>query len=317
MPELIDTLIGNADAFPILKNWDFFNHAGVSPIPRVAADAIRQYAAESEQGAYMETHWYKQIELLRASAAKLINADKDEIALVKNTGEGLSIVANGIAWKPGDRIVTTNVEYPSNIYPWMDVANRFGAELITVPEEISPDGAARASLEKILQAADHPRTRMLTISHAEYASGQRHDIAAIGAYCRSRNILICVDAIQTLGILPVDVQAMKIDYLSADGHKWLLGPEGCGILFVRKELQGDIEPVEFGWTNVAKYNDYASRYMTLRPDAGRYECGTLNTIGCYGLRASIELLLDVGVPAIGAAVQQLGDLVEMVIKRPR
>jgi selenocysteine lyase/cysteine desulfurase len=116
-----------------------------------------------------------------------------------------------------------------------------------------------------------------------------------------------VDAIQGLGAFPIDVRAAKIDALAADGHKWLLGPEGCGVLYVRRELQGQIEPVEFGWTNVARYADYASRDMTLRPDAGRYECGTLNTIGCYGLRASIECLLEAGIEYVSIAVQSLGD----------
>jgi selenocysteine lyase/cysteine desulfurase len=116
-----------------------------------------------------------------------------------------------------------------------------------------------------------------------------------------------VDAIQGLGAFPLDVRRARIHALAADGHKWLLGPEGCGILFVQKDIQDGIEPVEFGWTNVASYADYANRAMILRPDAGRYECGTLNTVGCYGLRAAIELLLEVGVERIAAHVQDLGD----------
>src|SRR5213596_3461967 len=141
MTKTIESLIGNAEAFPILSHWDFFNHAAVSPIPRVAADAIRKYAQEAEGGAYLKTNWYNDIEALRSSVAGLIHADSDEIAFVKNTSEGLSIVAYGIDWKAGDRIVTTNVEYPANIYPWMDVARRFGVELVMVAEETGEDGA--------------------------------------------------------------------------------------------------------------------------------------------------------------------------------
>ena len=134
---MISTLIGNSHAFPILKEWDFFNHAGVCPLPKVAADALRKYAQQAQDVAYIDTGWYRDIEKLRISAAKLINATADEIAFVKNTSEGIATVANGIDWRPGDCIVTTAVEYPANIYPWMDVAKRFGLELIMVSEQAS------------------------------------------------------------------------------------------------------------------------------------------------------------------------------------
>ena len=126
-------------------------------------------------------------------------------------------------------------------------------------------------------------------------------------FATRNHCIYLVDAIQGLGAFPLDVRACHIDALAADGHKWLLGPEGCGILYINQALQDRVEPVEFGWTNVAKYNDYASRDMALRPDAGRYECGTLNTIGCFGLRASIEFLLEVGLGEIAPVVQNLGD----------
>jgi selenocysteine lyase/cysteine desulfurase len=147
----------------------------------------------------------------------------------------------------------------------------------------------------------------LSISFVQYLSGFRADLNAIGAICQRHNCFFFVDAIQGLGAFPLDVEAAHIDALAADGHKWLLGPEGCGILYVRKSRQDAIFPEEFGWTTVAGYNDYSSRDMALRQDAGRYECGTLNTIGCYGLRASIELLLEAGVERIARAVQGLAD----------
>jgi len=149
--------------------------------------------------------------------------------------------------------------------------------------------------------------RLLAISFVQYLSGYRVDLAAIGEICRRRGCFFFVDAIQGLGAFPVDVEACHIDALAADGHKWLLGPEGCGILYVRQDRLDSVRPVEFGWTNVAKYADYASRDMTLRPDAGRYECGTLNTIGCFGLRAAMEFLLEVNINTIATAVQGLGD----------
>lgn len=312
----IDFYVGNQAAFPVLGRWDFYNHAGVSPLPAVAGDAIRQYAAEAEAGAYLETAWYKDIESLRASAAAMLNAHRDEIAMIKNTSEGISIVANGIDWKHGDRIVTTAVEYPANIYPWMDLERRLGCELILVSEE--PDAAGRhcVPLEKILDAADDPRVRMVTLSHVEFASGQRHDIAAVGRFCRERGKLFCVDGIQTLGILPVDVQAMQIDYLSADGHKWLLGPEGAGIFYIRRDLIQTTRPPLIGWMNVVDAQNYGRYNFTLRPDAGRYECGTYNVPGLLSLKASLEMLLQLGTTAVGDRLKRLGDrLIEKLMAK--
>ena len=162
-------------------------------------------------------------------------------------------------------------------------------------------------LERIEQACRG--ARLLAISFVQYLSGYRAPVEAIGEICQRNNCIFLVDAIQGLGAFPLDVRRARVHALAADGHKWLLGPEGCGILFISKELQDRVRPVEFGWTNVAGYADYASRDLTLRPDAGRYECGTLNTIGCYGLRASIEFLLEVGLEIISPAVQKLADLV--------
>ena len=197
----------------------------------------------------------------------MMNAHRDEIDFIKNTSEGVATVAAGIAWNAGDRIVTTNVEYPANMYPWMDLARRFGAELVTVPEIDNPDGSRVVALDALLAAADHPRTRLLALSHVEYASGQRHDLAAIGSFCRSRGILFCVDAIQSMGVLPLDVGAMNIDYLSADGHKWLLGPEGAGVFFCRRELLGKTRPLAIGWMNVINDQDYGHYDITHKEDA--------------------------------------------------
>jgi cysteine desulfurase / selenocysteine lyase len=312
----ITDYIGNADAFPILRKWDFYNHAGVSPLPRVGADAFRTYAREAEEGAYLETHWYKDVEALRTSAARLINAGREEVALIKNTSEGIATVANGIEWRPGDRIVTTAVEYPANMYPWMDVSRRLGVELVTVPERTDADGRRRVSIEEILDAVNHPRTRLLTLSHVEFASGQRHDLAALGRFCRERGKLFCVDAIQTLGVVAVDVVAMNIDYLSADGHKWLLGPEGAGILYCRRELLPQTRPLVIGWMNVVNAIDYGNYDFTLRPDAAKFECGSWNVPGFLALKASLEMLLDVGIEAVGQRIRVLTDrLIDGLVRK--
>ncbi|HYE19179.1 MAG TPA: aminotransferase class V-fold PLP-dependent enzyme [Tepidisphaeraceae bacterium] len=300
-------LIGNPDEFPILKRWDFFNHAGVCPLPRRAGDALRQFATQFEDAAYLGSGFYRQIDALRASAAKMINATPGEIALIKNTSEGVATVANAIDWRPGDRVVTTAVEYPANMYPWMDVSRRFGVELVAVAEETQPDGSRAVPVDALLAACEHPRTRLLALSHVEYASGQRFDLRAIGQYTRPRNILLAVDAIQSLGVLPVDVRAMNIDFLAADGHKWLLGPEGAGVFYCRSELLATARPLIVGWMNVINDQDYGNYDFTLKPDARRFEGGTLCVPAFLSLKASLEMLLEVGTDAVAARLKVLTD----------
>jgi len=284
--------------FPILTRWAFFNHGGVAPICNSAANALNTYTRQALEESYLAGNWYGQAETVRALAATLIHATADEIAFVKNTSEGIAFVANGLDWKSGDEIVSTAVEYPANVYPWMDVAARFGARHIMVPER---DG--RIEIQDLLNAVT-PRTRMVAISHVEYASGYRNDLHALGAFCRKNNVLLCVDAIQSLCVIPVDVQTMNIDFLSADGHKWMLAPEGFGFFYCRKDLLSALRP-EIGWWNVINAQDYGSYDFTLRPNAQRFECGTY-TIPCMlALGASLKLLLDVGIDFIGRRVHWL------------
>ncbi len=308
--------VGNAEAFPVQRHWDFFNHAGVAPLPAVTGKAIRTATREAEAGAYLGTTWYKDIELLRQASASLINCHRDEIAFIKNTSEGISIVANGIDWQFGDRIVTTAVEYPANIYPWMEQARGRGCKLIMIPEEKDENGRRHVPTDAILKEAADPKTRIVALSHVEYASGQRHDIARIGAFTRSAGKLLCVDAIQSIGVLPVDVQAMNIDYLAADGHKWMLGPEGAGIFYARRELLERTRPLMVGWMNVIDAKKYGDYNYTLRPDAGRFECGSYNVAGLLGLKASVELLRKIGIGSIAQRVRELTDrLIEGLVAK--
>jgi selenocysteine lyase/cysteine desulfurase len=177
-----------------------------------------------------------------------------------------------------------------------------------VDEEDEPDGSRQVPIEKILQAASEPRTRLITLSHVEFGSGQRHDLTRIGQFCAERKILLFVDGIQSLGVLPVDVKSMHIDFLSADGHKWLLGPEGAGIFYCRRELLEHVRPLTIGWMNVVNAQDFGNYDYTLRPDAARFECGSLNVPGLLGLKAALNLLQSVGIPQIAQRVKLLGDL---------
>lgn len=283
--------------FPVTERLVYLNHAAVAPLSRRAADAMQHLVQDAlEFGSLHYDRWMETYEGLRSSAARIVNATPGEIAIVKNTSEGIAMVASGIHWKPGDAVVAFEEEFPSNFYPWKRLEAR-GVEVRWL--------SAFDDLDRIDQACKG--ARMLAISHVQYLSGYRANLTKIGAICASRGCLFVVDAIQGMGAFPIDVRRDKIDALSADGHKWLLGTEGCGILYVRQDLQDEIGPTEFGWTNVANYADYSSRDMALRTDAGRYECGTLNTIGCYGLRAACDLILEVGVGRIQEAVQALGD----------
>jgi selenocysteine lyase/cysteine desulfurase len=286
-----------ADQFPVRERFVYMNHAAVAPLSRPAADAMKALADDClEFGSLHYDQWLAEYEGLRAAAARLIGAHSSEIALVKNTSEGIATVAMGLDWNPGDRVVAFLEEFPANYFPWKRLEQRG----VSVTWLSIHDG-----LERIDEACRG--ARLLAISFVQFLGGYRAPLAAIGEICRRNYCIFLVDAIQGLGAFPLRAKDWGIHALAADGHKWLLGPEGCGILYIDRELQDRIEPVEFGWTNVAKYADYASRDMALRSDAGRYECGTLNTIGCFGLRAALEFLMQVGVDEIGAAVQQLGD----------
>ncbi len=304
------------DQFPVAERLIYLNHAAVTPLCRPAAEAMKRLTDDACLfGSFHYGDWLEAYDGLRQAAATLIHACPDEIAITKNTSEGIAIVAGGLEWRSGDRVIAFQEEFPANYYPWQRLASR-GVE-ITWLSIYSP-------IEEIAKAL--PGARLLAISYVNYLSGYRVDLDAIGQLCRQYGCFFFVDAIQGMGALPIDVEGSQIDALAADGHKWMLGPEGNGLLYVRRNRLDEIEPVEFGWTNPAGYNDYNSRDMTLRPDAGRYECGTLNTVGCFGHRAALELLLEVGVENIAPAVLGLADQIdegvraegyEVMVKRTR
>jgi cysteine desulfurase / selenocysteine lyase len=286
-----------AAEFPVREKLVYLNHASVSPLNRRSADAMKRLADDCLHfGSLHYAEWLAVYQGVREAAARLIHADASEIALVKNTSEGIATIAMGLDWKAGDRMVGFREEFPANVYPWKRLETK-GVEITWL--------SVTDPLDRIDEACRG--ARLLAISFVQFLSGYRAPLQAIGEICRRNRCIYLVDAIQGLGAFPLDVRACHIDALASDGHKWLMGPEGCGILYISQGLQERVEPVEFGWTNVAGYADYGSRDMALRPDAGRYECGTLNTIGCFGLKASIEFLLEVGVGEIAPVVQNLGD----------
>lgn len=288
------------DEFPILRNLAFFNHAGVAPISRRAADALRRYAQQAESAAYYKAGWYAQARQVKRLAAKLIGArGEQEIAFVANTSTGLSLVAKGLDWRPGDNAVITNVEYPANRYPWQDL-QRFGVQMIEVRQR--PDG--RIDPGDVV-AAVNERTRVVSISHVQYASGCRVELKQIADRVHAVGGYLCVDAIQSVGVMPVDVAAMGIDFLAADGHKWLLSPEGCGVFYCRGELAGRLHPNVVGWMNMVDASNYGDYRFEFQPDARRFEPGSYNVPGVMALGASLQLLLEVGIDAVWARVEAL------------
>jgi cysteine desulfurase / selenocysteine lyase len=283
--------------FPVTGNLVYLNHAAVAPLPQRSADAMRNMVEDGLRfGSLHYDVWMDAFQGVRVAAARLINAEPGEIAHVKNTSEGIATVALGFPWRSGDKMVAFREEFPANYYIWQKLESK-GVEVRWLSCEDPLD-----RIEDACRGA-----RLLAISFVQYLTGYRADIEAIGDICSRHGVFFFVDAIQGMGAFPLDVRHAKIHALAADGHKWMLGPEGQGVLYVQRDWQDRIEPVEFGWTNVAKYADYASRDMTLRPDAGRYECGTLNTVGSFGLRASLELILEAGVDNIAPHVQGLAD----------
>jgi cysteine desulfurase / selenocysteine lyase len=286
--------------FPITERFNYMNHAALGPLPQTAVERTCRLAASlAETGDELWTDRLAEVERVRGLATRLVGAARPhEIAFVQNTSDGLSVVADGIDWKPGDNVVGANCEFPSNVYPWMRLASK-GVEYRQAAE---CDG--RVDAADILALVDD-RTRLVALSWVQFASGFRSDLARIGAACREREVLFVVDAIQGLGALSLDVERDCVDVFSADAHKWLLGPEGIGLMYVSDRVVDRIEPVRVGWTSVQDWLKWTRYDLTYREGAGRFECGTLNMLGIHALGASLELLLDIGSDAIERRVLDL------------
>jgi len=283
------------ELFPVTRNVVYFNHAAVGPLSTRAYEAMERHARDQREfGALHWRDWYAEYDRLRVSAARLMHAHANEIAILKNTSEALSFVAEGYRWQRGDNAITTALEFPSNYTPWKCLDRRGVecrvAKLPTVE-----------SIEPLIDA----RTRIVSVSSVAFHNGFTSDLDAIGELCASRGVLLCVDAIQSLGALPMDVRKSKIAFLAADGHKWMCGPEGATVFFVAEEHRDRLDVLEHGWTNVQRQKTFLEVGTELIADARRFEAGSLNTNGIYGLHAAIELLLEVGVDAIATEVIRL------------
>ncbi|HYE33093.1 MAG TPA: aminotransferase class V-fold PLP-dependent enzyme [Methylomirabilota bacterium] len=279
-----------AHEFPVVREKVFLAHAGVCPLPRRVTAAMETYIHACARGDQEHALPAEVITQTRALAAQLIGGKPTEIALVGPTSLALSYIAGGLKLKKNKTVFTYLDDYPSNVYPWMKLADRgIPVQLLNV----SALGRIRA--RDIVGQIDE-QTQLVALASCHYVAGFRAEIEQIAQELKRRGILFCVDAIQTLGAFPTTVQ--NIDFLAADAHKWMLGPCAAGTMFVREEVQDQLRPIVHGWHNIRCPNFVADEEMTYKPDARRYEAGTANLIGLVGLRACLELLLEVGIENI-------------------
>jgi len=276
----------------------YVNHAAVAPWPVRTVEAVKQFAEENGSvGSRHYERWLTLEQSLKQSMAQLINArSADEIALLKNTSEGLSIIAKGISWQANDNIVISDQEFPSNFIVW-DALCTQGVELriANISDAENPEQAI------IDQMDEH--TRLLSISAVQYASGLRMQLETLGKACKSNNTLFCVDAIQQIGAIQFDTQAIDADFVIADGHKWMLGPEGLALFYCKESSMQQLELQQFGWHMVEDLSDFnAMTNWQPATSARRFECGSPNTLTAHALHASISVLHDVGMARVEQAV---------------
>lgn len=275
--------------FPLDPDVIYLNHAAVAPWPARTAEAVSRFAEENRRrGAEHYPAWAEVEQRLRERLQRLIGArSSDEIALLKSTSEGLSVVAHGLEWHPGDNVVVPTQEFPSNRIVWEALAAH-GVQVRSVDIASSPDPEAA-----LLNAFDE-HTRLLSVSSVQFDSGLRLDLARLGRACEAAEVLFCIDAIQSLGAVPLDVREVRADFVVADGHKWMLGPEGIALFYCRRELLETLRLHQFGWHMVEHLGDYDRRDWEPARNARRFECGSPNMLGIHALDASLSLLEEAG-----------------------
>jgi cysteine desulfurase/selenocysteine lyase len=303
---LLNDEAARQEAFPSCRGKIFLAHAGVTALPRAVADAVINYTREACENDQEFGPVFKDINRTRVLAAELINARADEIALLGPTSLGLSLFANGLPWEAGDEILCYSDDYPANVYPWLNL-ERLGVKINylkpATPGEITPD---------LVAAALTPRTRLVALASCHFLTGYRIDVDAIGKLVRSKGILFSLDAIQTIGAFPVSVE--HVDFLSADAHKWMLGPLAIGIVYVKKEHFSRLRPTLIGAWNVQSPNFITQETITFPDTAVRYEPGVLNVAGIYGMKAAFEMLGSYGIDNIA---ERLLSLKSLLVRRLR
>ena len=296
--------------FPLTDELIYLNHAAVAPWPKRTGEAVIKFAEQNTRyGSHFYPDWLNKEAELRTQLQTLLNAPSPEdIALVKNTSEALSFVAYGLPWQAGDNIVSSNEEFPSNRLPWESLANQ-GVEFrqANLHSAGTPEDALFALVDS--------NTRLLTISSIQFASGLRMDLERIGEFCKRRGILFCIDAIQSLGAVQFDVQAYHADFVMADGHKWMFGPEGLGVFYTTPEARDKLKLTQYGWHMMKDTHNYENKPWEVHPTARRFECGSPNMLGIHAFSASLSLLLETGMAAVEAMVIKKSDYLKDAIDK--
>lgn len=292
------------DLFPIVQTGTIYlNHAATSPMSSRVVAAVNKYIEErTETRIDNFAPVSKTMSETRQLAASLLNSTADRIAFCDNTSNALNIVATGMEWKPGDRIILNDIEFPANVYPFLNL-KRLGVEIDFVT---SRDGRI------IPEDVEHlitDRTRLVSISQVQFLSGFRADLESIGKICKNNGVVFCVDGIQAAGVVPADIGKMNIDFFAAGGQKWLMAPQGTGFAFVSERLQEELTQAYLGWTSMKNFFGNFTEYrIELDPTARRYENGTPNHLGLVSLHASVSTLLEVGINNIEEHVLDLNDM---------
>lgn len=290
----VDEILRNEDLrlaeFPVVREKIFLAHAGDCPLPRRVAQAIADYALQCTRGDQEQFVYPAILEKGRQAGAKLLHCQPEEVALVGPTSLALSFFASGLKFRRTDNVLIYFDDYPSNVYPWMALAEK-GVQV----RLMNTRGLGVIRPQDVLGQVDE-NTRLVALATCHFISGYRLQYEAIGQALRERNILFCLDAIQTLGAFPMSTE--HVDLLAADAHKWLLGPCGAGLMYVRREVQEKLNPPIYGWNNVRCPDFVAQEQLVWRSGAHKYEAGTYNLMGLVGLIAGIELLLEAGVENI-------------------
>jgi selenocysteine lyase/cysteine desulfurase len=298
--------------FPITERFVYLNHAAVSPPPTTAIAAVEaQLRDVHENGSINFRSWIAVKERARTLLAQLLGAKPNQVAFVRNTSDALSTVANGFTWKATDNIVTFRREFPSNIYPWLRIRDTLGVEVRMCEER---DG--RVDLEELESLVDQ-NTRLIAISHVQFASGFRTDLERLGRLARRHDALLVADVIQSLGVVPLDVEAELVDVAAGGGHKWLLSPEGVGYLYLSDRARERIQPTLVGWISVPDPDDYLNFEQGWNRGTLAWETGTGPAALFHGLAASLELLTQHGPANIARYLEELtDDLCERVLSKP-
>jgi len=303
---------GIAHEFPLNDGLLYLNHAAVGVWPRRTAEAVKQFADENmQQGAQDYPRWMQCEQSLRRRLAWLVGAPSpDDIALVKNTSEGLSLIAAGLAWQSGDNVVSTDQEFPSNRIVWESLAGQ--------GVEFRQADISGADPEEAIIACMDQRTRLLSVSSVQFASGLRLDIERLGTACRERGILFCIDAIQSLGALQFDAVACGADFVVADGHKWMLGPEGLAVFYSHPAAREHLKLCQYGWHMIEHAGNFDRHDWEVASSARRFEPGSPNMLGIHALDASISLFEEVGMANVEAEVLKRTDwLTQAVLNNDR